>query len=176
MPDYGDNGVEDLSNPLLQQDPDTGRAFHMAPSGNDGSSRPSLEGGYSGPGSVQKGLGGTIPANHMASAVSERAMTPAEMMIHADEMEQQFMEGTRRAQNPYGSSVESSIDRGNSVEQRMPGNQGAPEWLHQYMETQPHQIDRGAPGLVDIINSNKYLSEREKLKYLKSLKDSGKLQ
>ncbi len=62
-------------------------------------------------------------------------------------------------------------------QQGYPGAQPVPDWLKQYMDTQPatDPYSNPVPSKVDMVNSNKYLSEREKLKMLKSLKDTGKL-
>ncbi len=88
------------------------------------------------------------------------------MMILADQMEQDVLDKTRAAENPYGSSLEGHIDRGNSVQ----GN--VPDWLTEYMSTQPHtdpyhQVPMSG---LDAIKQNKYLSEQERLKYMRSLR------
>jgi hypothetical protein len=95
------------------------------------------------------------------------------MMIMADQMEQDYMDKTKAAENPYGSSLESSIERPTS----MPGQANVPEWLHEYMDKQPHTdpYHQVMPGRVDLINSNKYLTERQRLKMLKELKLQGKM-
>jgi hypothetical protein len=55
-------------------------------------------------------------------------------------------------------------------------NASLPDWLQQYMEAQPftdpyHQTPVGG---VDMVRKNKYLTDQEKLKYLKSLRDQGR--
>lgn len=167
-----------LANPRLQMS-EEGHPFLMSDAPNDG--RPSLE--ASTPGKA-KGIGGTVvgserpmggsqpsPASSMAPGQSRphAVLSPAQMLIAADEMEQNFMNQTHAAENPYGSSLEASIDRPNTAT-------GVPEWLHEYMDKQPftdpyHQV---MPGRVDLLNSNKYLQERDRLKYLKNLREQGK--
>ncbi len=162
-----------------------GRAFRQLSDAGD-ASRPSLAGSQ---GSQAKGIGGTVVGAEsgmggpntrseapVASGQSRKAshqLSPAEMLIWAEQQEQDLMDKTRAAENPYGSSLESSIDRPSTFG----SSSTVPEWLTQYMDKQPftdpyHQV---MPGRVDIINSNKYLTEREKLKAIKSLQETGKM-
>ncbi len=163
-------GMEYLGpdNTRLQEDPVTGKAFHIADQVDSG--RPSLEWHPPSSGAPRTGLGGTqidMPPQHTQMAHRAPERSPAQLMIDADEMEQQFMNDKHRAENPYGSSVEGSIDRSSGQ---------PPDWLHEYMDSQkPTEMTPTGPSQVDIVNSNKYLSEREKLKYLKFMKDNGTL-
>lgn len=171
-----------MANPLLQQSED-GHSFIM-PDGDSAaaSGRPSLEGSSGLQAGKAKGIGGTLvsaerplggpersPAASMAHGQSGShapEMTPAQMMIMADQMEQDMLAKTHAAENPYGSSLESHIDRGNSVQ----GN--VPDWLHDYMSKQPftdpyHQAPMSG---LDAVKQNKYLTEQERLKYMRSLR------
>lgn len=167
-----------MANPYLQQSED-GHAFIASPEPDN--SRPSLEASGR-PQGQARGIGGTSvsadrrleqpnlrPAPGMAQGKSSgqsmaKSMSPAEMLIMADQMEQDFMDKTRAAENPYGSSLESSIDRGNSVQ----GN--VPDWLHQYMSQQAptdpyHQVPMSG---LDMAKQSKYLSEQERLRAMKA--------
>ncbi len=189
QPDWGVLPLAETDGKYLQQSVDAGGQGHgyyaSADSGNGG--HPSLE-GSSRPQGTAHGIGGTVvpmggsqtgPAASMAQGQSGphahavAPLTPAQMMVMADEAEQGFLEQRKAAENPYGSSMEHYIDRPTAI----PGHDShVPEWLHEYMDKQPHtdpyhQVPMNG---MDAIKSNKYLTERERLKYLKSLKDQGK--
>lgn len=177
MPDV-DYLYETPESGRLQID-ESGKAFRQSTAAD--ASRPSLEAPVRKPNGQAYGIGGTVvgaekapgaQAMGVGGAKSHSAppMSPAQLMVLADSMEQDLMDQTKRAENPYGSSLESMIDRPESL----PGAQpGVPDWLMQYMETQPftdpyHQTPMSG---IDRVKSNKYLSEREKLRYLKNLRD-----
>ncbi len=163
-----------------------GRAFRQLGDAGD-AQRPSLASSGS-PQGKARGIGGTLvsaqsrveqpnggPAGHMDTGQSrakgvaaERSMTPQEMMAMADNMEQDFLEKSvmSKAEQQMGqSSVSGSMEHGDS-------HQGVPDWLHQYMSQQPptdpyHQVPMSG---LDMVKQNKYLSEQERLRYLKSLR------
>jgi hypothetical protein len=102
---------------------------------------------YGSPG--QRGLGGTE-----VSSGGPQELGSQELAMMSDQQERAWL-ASRGAPEPM---------------QRTMGNgQDPPEWLQQYMSKQPytdpyHQI---APNRIDIINSNKYLSDKERLKFLR---------
>lgn len=129
--------------------------------------RPHMEGTAPNSGSNQgghtgqaRGLGGTVVRSH----------TPEELMAMANAMEQNQLEDAvrQRASAQMGqSAVSGSLDH--------TGSQTAgqtPSWLNDYMQHQPftdpyHQAPMSN---LDAIKANKYLTERERLKYTKSLR------
>ncbi len=97
-------------------------------------------------------------------------MTPEQMMAMANEMEQnQLEDAVRQKASAYmgESAVKGSLDH--------TGAQTAgqtPSWLNDYMSHQPftdpyHQVPMSG---LDAVKGNKYLTERERLKYARSLR------
>lgn len=72
--------------------------------------------------------------------------------------------------DPSGTSHDPSIpDLDPALRRQLGQGEGPPEWLSQYMSSQPytdpnHQM---MPGRVDLLGSGKYLSEKERLKQLR---------
>lgn len=176
---------EDSNSGQLRIDPNTGKAFRSSgeadkPSPSlSGPSSPSDMGFAKGTGFTaipSRGLGGSstgapksVSASYTAAPQSPRQMTPEELLAAADEQQKAFEAATEDARNPNGGFL-SSLATGS----RAP-KEGPPEWLTDYMSRQPftdpyHQV---GPSRVDIIKNNKYLSEQEKLKMLKDLKDKS---
>ncbi len=166
-----------LSNPMLQMGNDD-HPFIM-PDGDSAkfSGRPSLEG--SGPQMGKaSGIGGTVVGaeggmgrpHPSATGQHTPDLSPEQMMAMANEMEQNQLEDAvrQKASAQMGqSSVQGSLDH--------TGAQTAgqtPSWLNDYMQHQPftdpyHQVPMSG---LDAIKANKYLTERERLKYTKSLR------
>jgi len=95
------------------------------------------------------------------------------MMHLANAMEQDQMEAAvmAKAEQQMGkSSVSGSLDHGQG--QYVPPSDQPPSWLNDYMAKQPftdpyHQTPMSG---LDAIKGNKYLTERERLKYTRSLR------
>lgn len=177
------NGIEYLGadNATLQQDPRTGKTFHLK--AQDSFSGPSLSGptpdmGH-GVGGQSRGIGGTevgverdMALAHAAQGghPATRQYTPEELMNLANKMEQDLMQRAREAERPYQSSVEAALQRnpyGGSV------TDNAPDWLLKYMEQQegPQGPNMGMTqmgGPVDKVGAKKHLSQQEMLRHLKS--------
>ncbi len=155
-----------------------GRAFRQL-SDAGGPQRPSLES----PGLPQgqaRGIGGSLvsaqnrmeqsnggPTGHMDTGQSRaKSLTTAEMAAMSDAMEQDFMERTvmSKAEHQMGqSSVSGSLEHSPA---------GVPDWLHQYMSKQAptdpyHQVPMSG---LDAIKQNKYLTEQERLRYMRGLR------
>lgn len=176
MGDQDFQGVE-----ALYETPETGnlavtnegKAFRVKPTETayDG---PSLAGpmpqyGHRG----QTGLGGSIinpddngthssaQAVEQAYKPAEVALTPAQMLAMADQYESDMREAH------YG-----RMAQGPAVSPSAPEQPHVPDWLEQYMDSQPATKPYSAPGgttVVDRVMGNKYLSEQEKLRMLKHL-------
>ncbi len=142
-----------------------GRAFRGAEV-DDG--RPHMEGTAPNSGSSESGSAG--PARGIGGTHLAPALTPEQMMAMANEMEQNQLEDAvrQKASAQMGqSAVQGSLDH--------TGAQTAgqsPSWLNDYMQHQPftdpyHQVPMSG---LDAIKANKYLTERERLKYTKSLR------
>ncbi len=87
------------------------------------------------------------PASHGA-VLEPDAMSPQEMMQWANQSQNNYI--APQTPSPYSGGM-------------------PPEWLKEYMDTQPftdpyHQSPMSG---LDAVKMNKYLTEREKLKYLK---------
>lgn len=181
MPDQY-RGVEHLGadNYDLQQDPETGRAFHASDA--PAQSRPSLSGAQPAfgrsMGGPPKGIGGTdigMEQGHAPpapqAALNTRQMSPDEMMAFADKLTQEFLTKTKAAEAPHQSSVEPALQR-NPYGGTLTPN--APDWLVQYMEgVQPPEgpnmgmTQMGGPG-VDKVKGKQYLSQQAMLKHMKA--------
>ncbi len=141
------------------------QAFATADDGRPSLSGPQPMYGHS----EQRGLGGTMVAPQRP--VAPRAMTPQEMMAAADAMEKDFLKQGDRSSHvdPRLIGTPDGPDLDPALKRQLGQGQEPPDWLSQYMSNQPysdpyHQI---MPGRVDLLGSNKYLSEKERLKMLR---------
>lgn len=92
------------------------------------------------------GIGGTVPVGPTPEDAFAAATMPQERLSLADQMSSQ-------------------------AQPQMP--QEPPEWLRKYMEVQPKTDPYHNPPVdpIDNIVRNKYLSEQEKLRYIKFMRD-----
>lgn len=179
MADTEYRGIEYLGadNPNLQQDPRTGRTFHL----ENPSNRPSvLGGGETLGGSRPRGIGGSeiiveshpIEAQRAREAAGQtpatRQYTPDELMTIAKNLQQAFLSKAAAAERPHSSSVQSTLDRDSRDTSPTP-----PAWLTEYMSTQeaprgPNMGTTQMGGPVDKVKAKQYLSEQEMRKHWKA--------
>lgn len=88
------------------------------------------------------------------SPQATREYTPDELMAFADAHTQDFMNRTHAAEAPNASLVQSTLDRDN----------GAPSWLHAYMEKQSAE-----PSKIDMVSNGEHKHNRQLLALVKQL-------
>ena len=115
---------------------------------------------------------GNVRTQSGSQVRSEPKLTPDQMMKLAKRMEQEFLDRMASEEKP---AVQPTLDRTSSFNPTAidgePSDGQLPGWLTKYMDEQepsdPFQMK--PPSKVDIVASNQYLSEREKLKLLKQM-------
>lgn len=138
---------------------DTGTAGPSGPSGPESPAQPSVV-----------AANGQPHTGSTAGQVSQgpRQLTPEELMRLAKAMEDDLKSQTEAAKAPHSSYLEPTA-AASRFDQNEPT---VPDWLSEYMSKQAptdpyHQT---MPGRVDIINSNKYMTAKEKLEMIKNMK------
>jgi len=169
---YGEDSPLFVRPSLAGPQPSFGRTPNTsgAPRGIGGSEVP--YGGKSNPVHGQQGMLGNVRTQSGSQVRSEPKLTPDQMMKLAKRMEQEFLDRMASEEKP---AVQPTLDRTSSFNPTAidgePSDGQLPGWLTKYMDEQepsdPFQMK--PPSKVDIVASNQYLSEREKLKLLKQM-------